>query len=75
MENIETLLYNNFQQSLGKPLLDQYFDFIIRGFTKEEILKKYNININQFNFNFDVVDTKIKKFLIKNGYNDYNSLR
>lgn len=74
MENIEKLIYFNLEQTLGKTLLDQYFDFIWKGFTKTEILDKYNININQFNFNFEVVDKKVKTFLTKNGYNDNNSV-
>lgn len=73
MQNLKREIYDAFEKTLGKELLDFYFDSVEQGYSKKEMLVKYNINNATYTLRYNTVDEKIKPFLINNGYYNPNN--
>ena len=73
MLNLKAEIYKTFETSLGEELLDFYFDVVEQGYSKKEMIEKYNINNATYTLMYEIVDKKIKTFLINNGYHNPNN--
>lgn len=63
-------IYKALERPVGKDMLDMYF-MKIDGYEDKLIHERFNIDFNDFRIRFKVVEERVQKFLIQNGYSDY----